>query len=101
MPSLVLTAEQAEQVQEVLYAQNGCKVGYLAVLNWHFDFSTGERIAELSFIALDWQDATRICRQARKLAEQEKSAGGNQTNAFPQTNLTGPPPARAGRPFPS
>jgi hypothetical protein len=30
---------------------------------------------------LDWKDATRICRQVRKIAEQEKSAGGNQTGA--------------------
>jgi hypothetical protein len=95
---LVLTDSQAELVQEILDAQNSCKVGFIAVLNFGFDRLTGERIVQLEFVGLPWADAAKVCRLARKLAEQEKSAGGEPTLPRNKT-LTGPQPTHAGQPF--
>ena len=69
MPKLVLTAEQAEQVRRILEQQAACSVGYIGCVNFAVERLTGEKVAELSFIALDWKDAVKICRLARKLSE--------------------------------
>ncbi len=73
---LVLSRDQAVEVQPILGAQSGCKTGFIAVLNWHFDSSTGDRIAELEFVALRWADAIKVTKLAKKLA-----AGNEQQQA--------------------
>ncbi len=73
MPTIRLTESQASAVRGIMDAQAGRKVGYVAVLNWHFDFSTGEKVAELDFVALRWADAVKIARMAGKLAAENKS----------------------------
>jgi hypothetical protein len=70
MPRLVLTAEQAELVEEILDAQSDRRTGFIGALNFALDRETGERMAELNLIALDWKDAVKICRLARKLSEE-------------------------------
>jgi hypothetical protein len=68
MPTLVLTAEQAEQVRPILDTQDSRRIGCIAVVNLGFDRTTGERTVELSFAALEWTDAVAICRKIKKLA---------------------------------
>jgi len=73
MATIRLSAEQTEQLQQVLDAQSHCRIAYIGCLNWHFDSSTGDRIAELEFVALRWQDAVSLCKKARKLAAEAES----------------------------
>jgi hypothetical protein len=40
----------------------------LAVVNIGVDRTTGERIFELTFTALDWSDAVAVCAKVKKLA---------------------------------
>jgi hypothetical protein len=68
MPTLILTAEQAEQVRPILDTQDSRKIGCIAVVNFGFDRTTGERTVELSFACLAWDDAVAICRKTKKLA---------------------------------
>ena len=67
MPTLILTAEQAEQLRAILELQKARKIGCLAVVNFGVDPSTGERTVELSFACLEWDDAVAICRKIKKL----------------------------------
>jgi len=48
MPTLFLTAEQAEQVRPILELQKARKFGCLAVVNIGVDRTTGERTFELT-----------------------------------------------------
>lgn len=66
--TIQLTDSQIEQVREVLYMQTARRVGYIAVVNFGFDPNSGERIIELSFACLEWDDAVAICRKIKKLA---------------------------------
>jgi hypothetical protein len=68
MPTLMLTAEQAEQVRPILELQRACKIGCLAVVNFGFDRTTRECAVELSFAALEWTDAVAVCAKVKKLA---------------------------------
>jgi len=65
--SIQLTEIQIEQVREILDTQDSRKIGYIAVVNFGFDRSTGERTVELSFACLEWDDAVAICRKIKKL----------------------------------
>jgi hypothetical protein len=67
MPTLILTAEQAEQLRAILELQKAREIGCLAVVNFGFDRSTGERTVELSFACLEWLDAAAISRKIKKL----------------------------------
>jgi hypothetical protein len=67
MPTLILTAEQAEQVRPILELQKARKIGCLAVVNIGFDRASGERTIELTFTALEWSDAISICAKIQKL----------------------------------
>jgi hypothetical protein len=68
MPTLVLTAEQTEQVQPILELQKTRKIGCLAVVNIGFNRLSGERATELTFTALEWSDAVSLCAKIKKLA---------------------------------
>jgi hypothetical protein len=97
VPTLRLTTEeQIEVIRPILELQKTRRIGCFAVANIGFD-RHGETVIELTVVALPWPDAVKICRQTRKLAEKEKSAGGIKP-ALPETKLTGPHPARAGQP---
>jgi hypothetical protein len=98
VPTLRLTAEQIEVIQPILEMQKTRRIGCFAVANVGIDRQSAETIVELSTIALDWNDAAKICRQARKLARLEKSAGGIKPGAPPEQTLTGPHPTHAGQP---
>ena len=108
MPTIRLTESQSRsaEVTSILDAQTQCKVGYIAVLNFGFDRQTGERIANLEFVALPWANATAIAKKARKLSEEancersETSASADKESAgmAHQPAPPGPPPAHAGQP---
>ena len=66
--SIQLTEIQIEQVREILDTQDSRKIGYIAVVNFGFDRSTGERTVELSFACLEWDDAVAVCGKVKKLA---------------------------------
>jgi hypothetical protein len=68
MPTIILTAEQAKQVRPILELQKTRKIGCLAVVNFGFDHTTGERTVELSFAALEWSAAVAVCAKVKKLA---------------------------------
>jgi hypothetical protein len=68
MPTIILTAEQAEEVRPILELQKASKIGCLAVVNFGFDRSTGERTVELSFATLEWSHAVSISAKIKKLA---------------------------------
>jgi hypothetical protein len=68
MPTLILTAEQTEQVRPILELQKDCEIGCLAVVNIGVDRTTGERTFELTFTTLDWSDAVAVCAKVKKLA---------------------------------
>jgi hypothetical protein len=63
-----LTKSQSQQVLEILDMQASTKIGCIAVVNFGFDRTTGERTVELSFAALEWSNAVAICRKIKKLA---------------------------------
>jgi hypothetical protein len=67
MPTLILTAEQAEQVRPILDTQDSRKIGCIAVVNFGFDRSTGEQTVELSFACLEWSAAVAVCAKITKL----------------------------------
>ena len=73
MPTLRLTESQSAAVQEILDTQSVGRIGYIAVLNHGFDRATGQKTVELEFVGLPWPDASRICRQVRKLASGQNS----------------------------
>jgi hypothetical protein len=68
MPTLILTADQADQVRPILELQKARKIGCLAVVNVGFDRTTGERTVELSFAAIEWSAAVAVCAKVKKLA---------------------------------
>jgi hypothetical protein len=68
VPTIILTAEQAEQVRPILELQKTRKIGCLAVVNFGFDRSTGEQTVELSFACLEWSAAIAVCAKVKKLA---------------------------------
>ena len=61
-----LTENQAEEVRGIIDTQDSRKIGCIAVVNFGFDRSTGERTVELSFACLEWDDAVAICRKIKK-----------------------------------
>jgi hypothetical protein len=67
MPTLILTAEQAEQLRAIIELQKAREIGCLAVVNFGFDRTTGERTVELSFACLEWSNAVSICGKIKKL----------------------------------
>jgi hypothetical protein len=67
MPTIILTAEQAKQVRPILELQKTRKIGCLAVVNFGFDHTTGERTVELSFACLEWSAAVAVCAKITKL----------------------------------
>jgi hypothetical protein len=68
MVTIQLTENQAGQVREILDTQDSRKIGCIAVVNFGFDRTTGERTVELSFAALEWSAAVAVCAKVKKLA---------------------------------
>jgi hypothetical protein len=66
--TIQLTESQIEQVREILDMQMSRKFGCIAVVNFAFDRSTGDRTVELSFACLEWSKAVSICGKIKKLA---------------------------------
>lgn len=66
--TIQLTENQVSAVLEILDIQASRKIGCVAVVNFGFDRTTGERTVELSFAALEWLDAVAICRKIKELA---------------------------------
>jgi hypothetical protein len=66
--TIQLTESQVSAVLELLDIQASRKFGYIAVMNFGFDRTTGERTVELSFAALEWSAAVAVCAKVKKLA---------------------------------
>jgi hypothetical protein len=66
--TIQLSEIQIERVREILDMQADRKLGCIAVVNFGFDRSTGDRTVELSFACLEWSDAVAICNKIKKLA---------------------------------
>jgi hypothetical protein len=64
--TIQLTENQVSAVREVLDIQASRKIGCVAVVNFGFDRTTGERTVELS--CLEWPAAVAVCAKIKKLA---------------------------------
>jgi hypothetical protein len=65
--TIQLSEIQIEQVREILDMQADRKLGCIAVVNFGFDRTSGERTVELSFACLEWSAAVAVCAKITKL----------------------------------